>query len=204
MKSWKTTSAGALAIVSAITTLWFQRASLTPELITGAAAAILTGVGLLCARDNDKSSEDVGAKDPPATLPKTGPLLALSLAAGLALSSAGCSTTPSTAAYRTSATAKVSVDSAMRSWGNYVAQFHPPVSQEAAVRDAFKKYQLAQAAILDAAINYRTAQETGDAEGQTTAQNALSASVATASGALDDLVALIQSFGVKIQPPTTP
>lgn len=62
MKSWKTTSAGIGAIVGGAATLYFSRASLDAQTFTGAITAILTGVGLLFARDNDKSSEDVGAK----------------------------------------------------------------------------------------------------------------------------------------------
>lgn len=199
MKSWKTTSAGALAIIGAITTLWFHRGALSPELVMGAATAILSGLGLVLARDNDKSSEDVGAKSQTATLPKTGPLLALALCAGLLAVTPGCSTSPPMAVYRATSTAHITVDAAMRAWGDYVAQFHPPVSQEAAVRDAFNKYKLAQLAVLDAAIGYQQAQSDGAALSQ--AQRDLNAALAAAGAALGDLTSLITSFGVNLQPP---
>jgi hypothetical protein len=203
MNSWKTTSTGLLTIIGALTTLWFQHATLTPELVITAATAILGGVGLLFARDNDKSSEDVGATTPQTILPKSGPLLALALCASLVAFTPGCSTTPGTAVYRTAGTAKITVDSAMHAWGDYVKAFHPPIVQEQQVKTAFYQYQLAQVAILDAAINYKTAEDTGDAQGQDVATTAMHAATLTASGALADLIGLIQSFGVKINPQTS-
>lgn len=61
-KSWKTTSAGILAIVGALTTLGFNLMNLTPTIIMGAATGILTGIGLISARDNDVTSEQAGIK----------------------------------------------------------------------------------------------------------------------------------------------
>lgn len=65
MKSWKTTSAGILTIASALIGLYAaydknKSPHLDPTLLTGAVTAVLGGIGLLVARDNDKSSEDVG------------------------------------------------------------------------------------------------------------------------------------------------
>lgn len=61
--SWKTTSTGLLAIAGAIVRLAFaiKAGAITEESIMTSVTAIITGVGLLAARDNDKSSEQVGA-----------------------------------------------------------------------------------------------------------------------------------------------
>ncbi len=88
MNSWKTTSTGILAIVGALVTLWFERHRLTPEIVMAAATAVLTGIGLILARDNDKTSEDAGAK--PAPGPRPGiPLMLLALC-GLLAFAPGC------------------------------------------------------------------------------------------------------------------
>ncbi len=72
--SWKTTSAGLLTIIGGLSALWFKRHALDEGVIMGAATALVTGVGLLVARDNDKSSEAVKAKtiEPGGTGPKAG------------------------------------------------------------------------------------------------------------------------------------
>ena len=62
MKSWKTTSAGIAAIAGALITLWFKRAALDESLIMGAITAVLTGIGLITARDADVTSEGTKTK----------------------------------------------------------------------------------------------------------------------------------------------
>jgi len=55
-KSWKTTSAGILAIIGGIAGIWFTVKSatgLTMEALTGYITAILTGVGLIFAKDSN-------------------------------------------------------------------------------------------------------------------------------------------------------
>jgi hypothetical protein len=66
MGSWKTTSAGIAAVLGGLVTLYFsyKAGTLNEGSITAAVTAILGGLGLIFARDNDKSSEDVGAKQP--------------------------------------------------------------------------------------------------------------------------------------------
>lgn len=66
MNSWRTTICGALAILASGITLVIIP-SLDGDLATapnwGAfGSAIMAGIGLLFARDNNKSSEDVGIK----------------------------------------------------------------------------------------------------------------------------------------------
>jgi hypothetical protein len=62
--SWKTTSMGLSMIIGAFVHLYFvaQKQALTESDVVIAVGAVLGGVGLLVARDNDKTSEDVGAK----------------------------------------------------------------------------------------------------------------------------------------------
>lgn len=107
------------------------------------------------------------------------------------LTQSGCASNKTV--YRTSSTAKVTADAAMRTWGAYVKQFHPPVEQERQVKSAFEKYQAAQLLVLDAAIVYRQVEAAGG--DKTAAQAKLDAAVAGASAALSGLVGLIKSFG---------
>lgn len=64
-KNWKTTGAGIAAILvaagAALTALTDNDPTTNIDLAS-LLAAVLAGVGLLFARDGDKSSEDVGAK----------------------------------------------------------------------------------------------------------------------------------------------
>lgn len=64
--SWKTSTSGISAIVIALFTLIIQPLTDNdPATIPNynvAITAILAGVGLITARDNDKSSEETGAK----------------------------------------------------------------------------------------------------------------------------------------------
>jgi len=64
MKSWKTTSAGILMIASALTDVGWAiiHKTITQAEIMADITAVVGGIGLMLARDNDKSSEDVGAK----------------------------------------------------------------------------------------------------------------------------------------------
>lgn len=64
-KSWKTSTAGIAAIVVAVASCvqaLFDGDPMTVPNYEVAIAAVISGLGLLFARDNDKSSETVGAK----------------------------------------------------------------------------------------------------------------------------------------------
>lgn len=65
MKSWKTTAAGITTIVSAlcgvVSALVDNSPATNPDWTT-VIAAVTTGFGLIFARDNKVSSEDVGVK----------------------------------------------------------------------------------------------------------------------------------------------
>lgn len=65
MRSWKTTTAGVLTVVAAVATTVAAYLDGDPGTSPDwamAAGALIAGLGLLFARDNDKSSETVGAK----------------------------------------------------------------------------------------------------------------------------------------------
>ncbi len=67
MKSWKTTVAGIAAIVAAIALAVKAEFDGDPATVADWAAAvtaILAGIGLILARDNNVTSEDAGAKQP--------------------------------------------------------------------------------------------------------------------------------------------
>jgi hypothetical protein len=57
MKSWKTTSTGAIMIIGAICTLIFHNGPFTEQLIVGAATGIIGGIGLIFAKDFDQSGK---------------------------------------------------------------------------------------------------------------------------------------------------
>lgn len=198
MNSWKTTSAGILTILGAAVTVWFHRAALTPELIMGAATAAMTGLGLILARDNDKSSEDVGAKPAPADSASSGaargPLMLLCLVAlllGAVLT--GCQAPPQRIAYDLVAAPAMTSDHAMQIWGDYVSQQkqsgHPvSLDQERQVLAAYRKCKAAELAAIDAA--HLAANSMGSTNSITSQLQS-----PAASQALSDLVAVIRQFG---------
>lgn len=64
--SWKTTSAGIAMIAGAAIHIGFaiHSKTVTEADLTATVPVLLGGVGLLMARDNNKTSEDVGAAQP--------------------------------------------------------------------------------------------------------------------------------------------
>ena len=72
--SWKTTSAGLLTILGGLTRIAFaiKAGNITEEAVMTTLTAIVGGIGLVFARDNDKTSEQVLATPPaPPTKPPT-------------------------------------------------------------------------------------------------------------------------------------
>jgi len=66
MKSWKTTTAGIAALVAVIATAVAAHMDSDPATVAewgGVVTAIFVAVGFVVSRDNDKSSEAVGAND---------------------------------------------------------------------------------------------------------------------------------------------
>jgi len=65
MKSWKTTAAGIAAIVAAVALAISHQFDSDPATVADWSAvitALTAGVGLVLARDNDKTSEQAGAR----------------------------------------------------------------------------------------------------------------------------------------------
>jgi len=67
----------------------------------------------------------------------------------------GCGT-PQRTTFNAESGTVLTVDSAMRAWGDYVARFHPPVEQELQVKAAYEKYQAAMAVAVDASRAWST------------------------------------------------
>ena len=65
MKSWKTTAAGIAAIVAAVALAISHQFDSDPATVADWSAvitALTAGIGLVLARDNDKTSERAGAR----------------------------------------------------------------------------------------------------------------------------------------------
>lgn len=62
-KSWKTTATGITAIASSVVMLWFKRHELTEAVVMAAVTGIITGIGLISARDSDVTSEGTKTKE---------------------------------------------------------------------------------------------------------------------------------------------
>lgn len=104
----------------------------------------------------------------------------------------GCkSATPAKAAVNVSDTARVTVEHALSAWDDYIVRFHPPVSEQFKVKQAWSKYQSTQLVVLDAAIALKTTGSAGDGA-------KLNAAIADAGTAISDLINLIRSYGVKL------
>jgi hypothetical protein len=105
----------------------------------------------------------------------------------------GCSTAPANT-YKAVSASDVTLSAAMRAWGDYVAQNHPPASDEQIVKSAFEAYQQAELLALDAAAVAANAPD--DPQALSNSQGTWNA----ASLAFGDLVNILEKFGVKIQP----
>ncbi len=108
----------------------------------------------------------------------------------------GCKTA-NRSAYVVTGSVVVTVDAAMKAWGDYVHANHPPLSQEVAVKNAFEKYQAAALVVTSAGAAHARILATQGAD-QTTTLSALNAALAIASASLADLITLVQQFGVKL------
>lgn len=117
-------------------------------------------------------------------------LLALSGLLAINLLVPACSTTAETRTYQTAKATAVTVESAMRAWGNYVAAFHPPASEETKVKMAYDRYRAAMLLVADAGKAYSEGVASGDS---------LNAAVQGVTASINDLVNLIESFGIVIK-----
>lgn len=105
------------------------------------------------------------------------------LAAFLILFLGACASWKSTS-YKSTGTVVITADAAMQSWASYVAGGHATPAQEAAVRDAYGKYQKSMLAVIDAGKSASTSTNT----------SGLSLVVGAAAAAQADLVGAIRAF----------
>jgi hypothetical protein len=65
--SWKTTSAGLLTILGGLTKFAFacKNGTVTEDTVTTMFVVVVAGLGLMLARDNDKSTEQIQASKQP-------------------------------------------------------------------------------------------------------------------------------------------
>lgn len=170
--SWKTTSAGLLAILGGLVRLAFalKAGALTEEAVMTTLTTIVTGLGLLVARDNDKSSESVGADEgtkiakqfaksepkPPAP-----PAALLLLCAGLAAMAAGpvlvmgCKASQQRAAYNTLATVQTVTVGAYDGYVSEIIAGRIKTNDLPRVSRQFNVFQAAFLVALDA-VEYNT------------------------------------------------
>jgi len=212
MNSTKTTLFGLLAgIGGGVTGAYLSK----PDLLAHFPAwlsrlgVLMTSIGTAClglaARDNNKTSEQVGAGGPTGVLMGGRPIVSLLMVGLLSAGSfgsiitlAGCAGTPSRIAYDTVAAPAIAVDKAMTAWGDYVGLYHPSAAVELKVKAAFERYQAVELLAIDAAQAYATMTSIGATNGLGEAQlNALLSSE-TAANALADPVNLLRKLGVTI------
>lgn len=200
--SWKTTLFGLMAAIGGgILGAYI----LKPELLAGfptwlpGLGVLMSSIGTAClgvaARDNNKTSEQVGAGGQSQVSTKVLLFFLLgSLAVGTVVLQ-GCQAPPQRMAFNAVKAPAVTADQAMTLWGDYVHQFHPPASQERQVLDTYRKYKVAELAAIDAAQL---------AANSMSSTNSLLSTVTTqlqspqAAQALADLVSLLRQFGVNL------
>jgi len=203
--SYKTTTFGLMAALgTAVTTAHAAGMihDLPKWLGTAAELATVLGIGGIgfFARDNDKTSEDVGAKNTPTAPGRQAPLLSIGFAlllcgAGMCFAFTGCQSTPQRIAYNTVAAPVITLDEAMRAFADY-AKEHPLTAQQ--MSHARVIYGRAQAAELLAIDTAKIA--SAAASGPNGVQAALRSQQAQQqfASALADLLTFLRALGVKI------
>ncbi len=126
-------------------------------------------------------------------------LLLVAPTAVLYLTATGCKTANQTAYKATSAT-YITVDAAMKAWGDFVRANHPPVEKEQKVKAAFDRYQAAALVVTSAGAAHAKvlADQAADPATKATALSNLNAAIAVTSASLADLINLVQVFGAKL------
>lgn len=114
------------------------------------------------------------------------------------LAFSGCAGGPQRVAYNVQAGAQITVDSAMKIWGDFVKQFHPGVDKERAVFAAYNKAKSAALEAIDASELYAAAVSSGDTNSVPALNLTAQAKQQAAASTLADLVNLLQQFGVKL------
>lgn len=118
-------------------------------------------------------------------------ILGLAFAGLLAFAFTGCKSAPANV-YKAETATDTAVATAMSVWGDYVAANHPPVAQEMQVQAAFQKIKAAELTVESA--NELLIHDAGN----TNLVAVIADNTATELQAYNDLIALLQSFGVKL------
>lgn len=111
----------------------------------------------------------------------------------------GCASKPQRILFQATSASKVTIETALSAWDDYIVKNHPPVDQEVKVSAALDKYKLATLAVIDASQavallgNSATNTPAGD-----DAQLRKTAALQGAANTLAELVELLRSFGVQI------
>ena len=138
------------------------------------------------------------ASTPPASA--IAPLVALFLIPAFLI--AGCSTSANKMAYRVTGSTQIGADAAMTEWGAYVKAFHPPASQEQAVKAAYEKYQSGAVVVCDAGAAYASAVKANGGDTTvptvTAAWAALQTAVSNRDTEISDMESLMTNFGVTL------
>lgn len=108
----------------------------------------------------------------------------------------GCNTTPQQVTYQAAGTASVTVETALQTYNVFVAgkTDATTIAHNVAVKAAYLKYQAAMSVVCDAGAIYAATSGTN----APAASLAMQQAVSNANGSIADLVALVQSFGVKL------
>lgn len=165
----------------------------------GGLRSIIRGIWL---GTNTVTPKQAAPTDPGITDKLTGLLLIGLVSFGLMFTVSGCAlfkgNTPAKNAVNVSDSARITVEAALGMWDSYIVQNHPPIKQQIAVRDAWKKYQAAQLVVLDAALILKQSEATASTVDKSSAQRALSAAIGEAGQSMSDLFNLLRQFGVKL------
>ena len=113
---------------------------------------------------------------------------------GGSLMVSGCKSTPQQVAYQAAGTTAVTVETALAAYDQFAKAGKTTVAQNLAVKNAYVKYQAAFAVLCDAGAAYAAS---GGATNAPVAA-ALEQATANANQSINDVIALVQSFGVKL------
>jgi hypothetical protein len=153
---------------------------------------VLTVAGLIAShnwhRNTSAATPTAGGRTGGAAL-----LVALGLASSI-LFAGGCSSTPQTVTYQAAATSSVTVETALKAYNDFAASGKTTPAQNAAVKAAFERYQAAFALVCDAGAVYSATSQTN----APAASAALQTAIVNANQSISDLIAVVQSFGVKL------
>lgn len=106
----------------------------------------------------------------------------------------GCKSTPQQVAYQAAGTTSVTVESALAAYDVLAKAGKTSVAQNAQVKAAYLKYQAAFAVLCDAGAVYAATSTTN-----APAAAALQQAVANANASINDVVTLVESFGVTLK-----